>query len=354
MAADAVGNAYMEAHTDKEKGDDANTTTRRTGNDRLRRSSGGLPVVPRRDRIHVLREFILSTFEADKLRRGYVLDVAGGRGDLSFVLCNADGLSCVVVDPRRPDHDKIARTCAWYRAHPAERAAQRAAGQALAGLALEPPFALPLHLAIYFEAHDLLRALRPQPQRRQQQRRQEEGPGEEWRVYWAQARARVQKIRAAFRPHRQEKARDHHQDDDDDGTRRGDDATGSCGSSLEKTALTGGGGTVESADLAWNIFHSVTLVLGFHPDEVCLLVFWCVLIVDVGIFLTAVSHGVVWIPIWRLVDYFLPIDRPRTHVSILPWPGASRFAFAHVASFLLFSVTVVAKGRVAMGNHPSW
>jgi hypothetical protein len=56
--------------------------------------------VPRRDRVACLREFILDHFANDGgdgrnyLRSnggGAILDVAGGKGDLSWILANADG-----------------------------------------------------------------------------------------------------------------------------------------------------------------------------------------------------------------------------------------------------------------------
>ena len=38
-----------------------------------------------------------------------VLDVAGGKGDLAWLLANADGADAVVADPRLTDHSKVAR-----------------------------------------------------------------------------------------------------------------------------------------------------------------------------------------------------------------------------------------------------
>ena len=66
-----------------------------------------LPVplpVPRRDRVATFRDFVLQTFPNVS---GVVLDVAGGRGDLSWLFANADGIDAVVVDPRPTDHRKI-------------------------------------------------------------------------------------------------------------------------------------------------------------------------------------------------------------------------------------------------------
>ena len=204
------------------------------------RSQDDFPVVPRRDRIHVLREFILQKFQvhhhlrkkgadADK---GYILDVAGGRGDFSFVLCNADRLQAVVVDPRRPDHYKIARTCQWYSEHPDEAAEQAQQGQALAGLALQPPFRVPQHLRMFFES-DLIRAL--------------EGDVTEWNSYWESTQRRIEKLETAFKPHHQKKEVGMVSDD--------------------KSSMNVAGCVVDSSVVAREILNSVALVIGFHPDE---------------------------------------------------------------------------------------
>jgi hypothetical protein len=52
-----------------------------------------------RSRASVLAQFIIDTFHREDLDNG-VLDVAGGRGDLSFELTVLHSLRCTVVDPR--------------------------------------------------------------------------------------------------------------------------------------------------------------------------------------------------------------------------------------------------------------
>jgi hypothetical protein len=61
----------------------------------------------RKNRVHVMRTFLLETYLHNNnrgchyLNRGdIVLDVAGGKGDLSWLLKNIDGLDSIVVDPR--------------------------------------------------------------------------------------------------------------------------------------------------------------------------------------------------------------------------------------------------------------
>lgn len=196
------------------------------------------PVVPRRDRILVLRDFILAKFDVDQIRNGFILDVAGGKGDLSFVLCNADGIKSVVVDPRCPDHDKIARTCQWYHENPVQAVVQAYNGQTLAGLALTPPFQVPQHLRMFFESN-LLSALVMGQQN-----------DTEWNIYWEQTNQRIAQImESGFKPHRQKKTTE---------------ADGDCPQQPRKLI---GNHVVKSAALAWKIFYSATLVIGFHPDE---------------------------------------------------------------------------------------
>ena len=58
--------------------------------------------VPRRDRVNCLRDFILEYYSLAYLRSGPVLDVAGGKGDLSWLLRNADGIDAMVGDHESP------------------------------------------------------------------------------------------------------------------------------------------------------------------------------------------------------------------------------------------------------------
>ena len=70
--------------------------------------------VPQRERIFAFRAFVLRCFGAAHPHGAPVLDVAGGKGDLSWLLKNADGLDAIVVDPRVTDHTKITRTAMWH------------------------------------------------------------------------------------------------------------------------------------------------------------------------------------------------------------------------------------------------
>lgn len=221
-----------------------NTTPSRKAT--VSREDVAFPVVPRRDRIHVLREFMLETFEF--LKCGcknnnnnnskdsvVVLDVAGGRGDLSFVLVNADNhfVNAVIVDPRLPEHDKIATTCTWYAQHPVQAAEQAAAGQALPRLNLQPPFKAPRHLRLFFEEALLQVWLQQQEQDR---------AFEAFEAYWNDTRRRIQKLETKFPSHWQTITK-------------------------AKTTLALPPNTVNDSKEAWNLLNNASLVVGFHSDQ---------------------------------------------------------------------------------------
>ncbi|CAG9464591.1 unnamed protein product [Pedinophyceae sp. YPF-701] len=57
--------------------------------------------VLKRGRAKLFRDFLVRVFGEDLMRLGGVLDVAGGKGELAFVLENLNGVRCDVIDPRR-------------------------------------------------------------------------------------------------------------------------------------------------------------------------------------------------------------------------------------------------------------
>ena len=65
------------------------------------RDTQGRRRVRKRGKCGFLRRFMLDTFGLERLRRGVVLDVGGGNGELSFELENLNDVQCVVVDPQR-------------------------------------------------------------------------------------------------------------------------------------------------------------------------------------------------------------------------------------------------------------
>ena len=79
----------------------------------------------RKNRVYVFREFLLDTYR-DYLAQGdVVLDVAGGKGDLSWLLTNIDEFCSIVVDPRVSKSQHIVKSLKYLRSHP-EEARQRA------------------------------------------------------------------------------------------------------------------------------------------------------------------------------------------------------------------------------------
>ena len=66
-------------------------------------------------RVGVFRRFLVSEF-GDLLLRGLVLDVAGGKGELSFELENLHDVPCIVVDPRASLLDSFAERFCRFRA----------------------------------------------------------------------------------------------------------------------------------------------------------------------------------------------------------------------------------------------
>jgi len=70
-------------------------------------------------RARVFAEWILTKYGRDYFEEGLILDIGGGRGDLSFELATRHGLDCAVVDPRP---SKLRRWQASYqRKHPEAR-----------------------------------------------------------------------------------------------------------------------------------------------------------------------------------------------------------------------------------------
>lgn len=85
----------------------------------------------RRNRVYSLRHFLLENYpfllktvgESSSVvhnRGAVVLDVAGGRGDLSWILRNVDGVDSIVADPRVPNHKRLVKSVQFLLDHPDE------------------------------------------------------------------------------------------------------------------------------------------------------------------------------------------------------------------------------------------
>ena len=88
----------------------------------------------RRNRVYTFREFIKRQFPS--LTGVTVLDMAGGKGHLSWLLSNLDGADAIVTDPRVTDHRHLIKSVAWLRSHPEE-----AKRRAVKGLPTHQPLA---------------------------------------------------------------------------------------------------------------------------------------------------------------------------------------------------------------------
>jgi len=190
-------------------------------------------VMTRRYRVFVFREFLLKTFGREYLGQGTILDVAGGKGDLSWLLANADGLDSIVVDPRVTDHTKLVRGAQWMLDNPetAKVREQSAPGSRdhspLASLHLRPPFRTPRHLRMFMDNTCVENATNM------------ERGGEEWAVYFKNASKRAEACEGQSM---------HHQP-------------------LGTESIDGERGRITCCVDAYVALLSARLVVGFHSDE---------------------------------------------------------------------------------------
>jgi hypothetical protein len=113
----------------------------------------------RKNRVFVFRQFLLHTYR-DYLEEGCtVLDVAGGKGDLSWLLANVDKINSVVVDPRITKQQHLVRSVEFLKQNPDEAKKRAVPGlptfQPLATLIskleVSAEFAKPRHLRILLD-----------------------------------------------------------------------------------------------------------------------------------------------------------------------------------------------------------
>jgi hypothetical protein len=198
------------------------------------------PVAPsirgasRKNRVYVFREFIHQTYGSYLKEGSVVLDTAGGKGDLSWLLRNMDGLDSVVVDPRVTKSQHILRSIQYLREHP-EQAKERAIPNRLTYqplAALLPllggreKFDSPRHLRLLVD-EDLVAAIRYYKKNQEDMDR--------WEEYWKRA------------------------------TKKAVDAQPL--GYKEETAMDDETSTIENALEGLRTILSTKLVLGFHPDQ---------------------------------------------------------------------------------------
>ena len=206
----------------------------------------------KKHRVYVFREFLLETY-GDYLSRNdtttgqpIVLDVAGGKGDLSWLLCNVDDWKSVVVDPRRTV-DRIARSVEFLKDQPEECALRalrdKDTYQPIAALmpqlrAKNYCLTSPAHLRIFVDS-ELIDTLRTvlKPQLKQQD------PTTVWTKYWNNA---VQRSEGFVTP-----------------TGKNDVVSLEDHSSSNASSAN----IIMDADRALEAILQTRLVLGFHPDQ---------------------------------------------------------------------------------------
>jgi hypothetical protein len=187
------------------------------------------PSLSHRHRVFAFREFILATYELPK--GSLVLDIAGGKGELSWLLVNADDIDSVVIDPRITDYTSLEKSVAWLRANPAKAAAQGCwTHQPLLAKVLsergEVPAQPPRHLRAFVDS-DMVESVT------------NGGGGAEWADYWATATARAE-----------QEEFDQHQK-----VFGGEDSTPDYP------------GLIVDSTEARSVLSKPALVVGFHPDQ---------------------------------------------------------------------------------------
>jgi hypothetical protein len=160
-----------------------------------------------------------------------ILDVAGGKGDLSWLLTNVDSFRSVVVDPRITKHQHLIRSIRYLQEHPDE-ALKRAipnlpTHQPLAALVPllrnKTSFNNPLHLRLLVD-ESLVRAVRAYLARENIT---------QWTSFWKDALERAQKAQPLG--YREREMEDDH--------------------------------TILNANEALDVLLSTKLVVAFHPDQ---------------------------------------------------------------------------------------
>jgi hypothetical protein len=134
------------------------------------------PSQSHRHRVFAFREFILASY---KLCTGsIVLDIAGGKGELSWLLANADGVDSIVVDPRVIDCSSLEKSVDWMRANSSKAAVDGCwvYQQKLAGVLSKEgaTFTRPRHLRAFVDANMVNAVTKG-------------GNDAEWSSYWAAA-----------------------------------------------------------------------------------------------------------------------------------------------------------------------
>ncbi|KAL9188325.1 hypothetical protein ACHAXT_006703 [Thalassiosira profunda] len=227
------------------------------------RNDNSVRAYSKRNRIYVLRDFLLRNFPASLTPRSTILDVAGGRGDLSWILRNIDGIDAIIADPRVPNHRSLLKSVTFLVDHPEE-----ANVRAVEGLPTYQPLAKLLPRILANSAASA--AARGTGQRSDDQDLRIFSPKfmrihvdntlvealrkflsssgsavdlRDWDAYWQAERCKVESNKVYY-----------------GGTLPTKNTTG--------TIIDGEGcGQIAGARMALRAFQSLDLIVGFHPDQ---------------------------------------------------------------------------------------
>lgn len=245
--------------------DDDNVTT---VSSKLPLKDRSLRAYSKKHRVYVFREFLLDTYgdyffhrnnkKANDDNQSYlsestiILDVAGGKGDLSWLLHNVDNLHSVVMDPRRTNNH-IERSVEFLRQHPdeCERRALRDQHtyQPIATLMAHlqrKKFVLqsPTHLRIFVDQElvDVVKTVQLLRQHQRQHHQTEDMGLLEWSTYFERA---MQRSQGFVTPTGKNDFSIHSKQED----------------ILSQT------NTITDAFQALHLIESADIIVGFHPDQ---------------------------------------------------------------------------------------
>lgn len=213
----------------------------------------------RRNRVFVYRDFLLSTFPQllTNSCSNVVLDVAGGRGDLSWLLHNIDGINSIIADPRLPNHKSLIKSTMFLLDHPEE-----AAVRAVEGLPTHQPLATllprlmdrcdgnlssPLHLRMHVD-NELVETLMKVCSNTHSQEEEEEDMIMIWNEYWQKEKHRIESNKTVYGGTAPQTKTQQNNNQD------------SASSSNRPQQIT-------DARAALNTFKSLDYISGFHPDQ---------------------------------------------------------------------------------------
>jgi len=199
----------------------------------------------RKNRVFVFRDFLQKTYGEDEYlfsNNSCVLDVAGGKGDLSWLLVNVDGIDSIVADPRLTNHTHLIKSVDFLLQHPEEAAVRaipnRPTHQPLATLiptlsTKKGSFQVPKHLRLFVDS-ELVDAVRETLERHDATNNNPTHMDRmtPWEVYWSRSITRGTQA-----------------------TTLGYQESGHSPSQIIDSWV------------AWRTIRSLRLIVGFHPDQ---------------------------------------------------------------------------------------